>query len=134
MRLYKTTMYIVCTTYYDSFVPMNVLHTVFFVLNVFKMSSYILYMIYLDFTAFLGSYVPIVPNFNITLVRNPKKLTFYVFEKNIFYADLSPSKKILTCFVWMDAISVPYARHYNPLSIRNSSWILTIHKAKGHST
>ena len=29
---------------------------------------------------------------------------------------------------------LPYARHYNPLLIRNHSWILTIHKAKGHST
>ena len=29
---------------------------------------------------------------------------------------------------------LPYARHYNPLLIRNRSWILTIHKAKGHST
>ena len=28
---------------------------------------------------------------------------------------------------------LPYARHYNPLLIRNHSWILTIHKAKGHS-
>ena len=27
---------------------------------------------------------------------------------------------------------IPYARHYNPLLIRNRSWILTIHKAKGH--
>ena len=27
-----------------------------------------------------------------------------------------------------------YAHHYNPLLIRNHSWILTIHKAKGHST
>ena len=25
---------------------------------------------------------------------------------------------------------VPYARHYNPLLIRNRSWILTIHKAR----
>ena len=29
---------------------------------------------------------------------------------------------------------IPYARHYNPLLIRNCSWILTIHKSKGHST
>ena len=26
-------------------------------------------------------------------------------------------------------IKIPYARHYNPLLIRNRSWILTIHKA-----
>ena len=25
---------------------------------------------------------------------------------------------------------IPYARHYNPLLIRNRSWILTIHKAR----
>ena len=32
-------------------------------------------------------------------------------------------------------LNIPYARHYNPLLIRNRSWILTIlHKAKGHST
>ena len=31
-------------------------------------------------------------------------------------------------------IILPYARHNNPLLIRNRSWILTIHKAKGHST
>ena len=31
-------------------------------------------------------------------------------------------------------IQIPYARHYNPLLIRNCSWILTIHKAKDHST
>ena len=29
---------------------------------------------------------------------------------------------------------VPYTRHYNPLLIRNHSWIITIHKVKGHST
>ena len=29
---------------------------------------------------------------------------------------------------------VSYARHYTPLLIRNRSWILTIHKTKGHST
>ena len=29
---------------------------------------------------------------------------------------------------------LPYVRHYNPLVIRNPSRILTIHKAKGHST
>ena len=29
---------------------------------------------------------------------------------------------------------IPYARRYNPLLIRNRSWILTIHKSKGHST
>ena len=29
---------------------------------------------------------------------------------------------------------IPYAYHYNPLLIRKRSWILTIHKAKGHST
>ena len=29
---------------------------------------------------------------------------------------------------------LPYLRHYNPLLIRNRSWILSIHKAKGHST
>ena len=29
---------------------------------------------------------------------------------------------------------IPYTRHYNLLLIRNHSWILTIHKAKGHST
>ena len=29
---------------------------------------------------------------------------------------------------------IPYVRHYNPLLIRNSYGILTIHKAKGHST
>ena len=28
-----------------------------------------------------------------------------------------------------NSIWVPYARHYNPLLIRNRSWILTIHKA-----
>ena len=27
-------------------------------------------------------------------------------------------------------IQLPYARHYNPLLIRNRSWILTIHKAR----
>ena len=32
------------------------------------------------------------------------------------------------------SVHIPYARHYNPLLIRNRSWILTIHKAKGHST
>ena len=31
-------------------------------------------------------------------------------------------------------VQIPYARHYNPLLIRNHSWILTIHKAKGQST
>ena len=31
-------------------------------------------------------------------------------------------------------ISIPYARHYNSLFIRNRSWILTIDKAKGHNT
>ena len=25
---------------------------------------------------------------------------------------------------------IPYARHYNPLLIRNRSWILTIHNAR----
>ena len=30
--------------------------------------------------------------------------------------------------------SMLYVRHYNPLLIWNSSWILTILKAKGHST
>ena len=29
---------------------------------------------------------------------------------------------------------LPYMHHHNPLLIRNRSWILTIHKAKGHST
>ena len=29
---------------------------------------------------------------------------------------------------------IPYAYQYNPLLIRKRSWILTIHKAKGHST
>ena len=32
---------------------------------------------------FLESYVPIVPNFNSTLVRNPQKLTSYISKKNI---------------------------------------------------
>ena len=31
-------------------------------------------------------------------------------------------------------LNIPYARHYNLLLIRNRSWILAIHKAKGHST
>ena len=31
-------------------------------------------------------------------------------------------------------IDLPYTRHYNPLLIIYRSWILTIHKAKGHST
>ena len=30
--------------------------------------------------------------------------------------------------------NLPYARHYNPLLIRNCSWTLTVHKTKGHST
>ena len=30
--------------------------------------------------------------------------------------------------------NIPYVRHYNPLLIKNRSWILTIHKAKGHSS
>ena len=29
---------------------------------------------------------------------------------------------------------IPYGCHYNPLLIRNRSWILTIYKTKGHST
>ena len=32
------------------------------------------------------------------------------------------------------SVHLPYARHYNPLLIKNRSWILTIHKTKGHST
>ena len=27
-------------------------------------------------------------------------------------------------------VQIPYARHYNPLLIRNRSWILTLHKAR----
>ena len=34
----------------------------------------------------------------------------------------------------LSVCQLPYARHYNPLLIRNRSLILTIHKAKGHST
>ena len=40
----------------------------------------------------------------------------------------------VTVYKTETALSIPYARHYNPLLIRNRSWILTIHKAKGHST
>ena len=29
-----------------------------------------------------------------------------------------------------DLLQLPYARYYNPLLIRNRSWILTIHKAR----
>ena len=32
------------------------------------------------------------------------------------------------------SLQLLYACHYNPLLIRNCSWKLTIHKAKGHST
>ena len=33
-----------------------------------------------------------------------------------------------------DDVNILYACHYNPLLIRNHSFILTIHKAKGHGT
>jgi len=33
--------------------------------------------------------------------------------------------------IWLfSANKIPYARHHNPLLIRNRSWILTIHKAR----
>ena len=35
------------------------------------------------------------------------------------------SRQSWTKYQW-----IPYARHYNPLLIRNRSWILTIHKAR----
>ena len=31
---------------------------------------------------------------------------------------------------WIYWNQIPYARHYNPLLIRNRSWILTIHKTR----
>ena len=38
------------------------------------------------------------------------------------------------CFLHLCSIQILYACHYNPLLIRNRSWILIIHKAKDHST
>ena len=38
--------------------------------------------------------------------------------------------QVKACFLG----KIPYTRHYNPLLIRNRSWILTIGKVKGHST
>ena len=48
---------------------------------------------------------------------------YFLTMFNIF----EPSQK-QNCILW---VCIPYAHHYNLLLIRNRSWILTIHKAKG---
>ena len=40
---------------------------------------------------------------------------------------------ILYTFRRLHLLQLPYAHHYNPLLIRNRSWILTIYKTKVHS-
>ena len=58
------------------------------------------------------------------------KLDFSIFScmflnPNVFVSNLNNN-----CSDLLDKVHIPYARHYNPLLIRNRSWILTIHKAK----
>ena len=52
---------------------------------------------------------------------------FHQFQYGIFQI-------MCYCFLHLGSIQILYACRYNPLLIRNRSWILTIHKAKGHST
>ena len=48
-------------------------------------------------------------------------------RKDFFWSILSPWWCKLTYFI---LFYLPYARHHNPLLIRNRSWILTIHKGR----
>ena len=48
--------------------------------------------------------------------------TLEILQPSLLY-----STHLLHC---AQKICIPYARHYNPLLIRNRSWILTIHKAR----
>ena len=44
--------------------------------------------------------------------------------------DRSKIMPMIAHFLLSACYCIPYARHYNPLLIRNRSWILTIHKAR----
>ena len=62
-------------------------------------------------------------SFKLQLRDNPNVKNFFEnFE----------ASELKSCII--SILYIPYTRHYNPLLIRNRSWILTIHKAKGHST
>ena len=53
--------------------------------------------------------------------------TIYIVVSWKSFAKIKPNYKCKWNYI-------PYTCPYNPLLIRNRSWILTIHKAKGHST
>ena len=72
----------------------------------------------------------------IALSKRPvHQFRWHVCNHTAFFADLKAfSDKDLMQLYCALQIYIPYARHYNPLLIRNHSWIQTIHKTKGHST
>ena len=55
-----------------------------------------------------------------------------IFKLNITCISLSVKANSSGPFQY--EMQLPYVRHYKPLFISNRSWILTIHKAKCHST
>ena len=59
--------------------------------------------------------------------RRPIFLIWYIkfmYHYEMF-SDIFQSNTTYSC--WSNLDCIPYARHYNPLLIWNSSWILTIH-------
>ena len=50
--------------------------------------------------------------------------------RNNFWRRILIFKHLHFSVILFHKIKLPYARHYNPLLIRNRSWILTIHKAR----
>ena len=61
------------------------------------------------------------------------KTLFLVPLKNSHQRKRRQIKPLLYYSEWWYNLHLLYARHYNPLLIRNRSWKLTILKAKGHS-
>ena len=93
---------------------------------------HIIWIKYLN-TSGSGSPSPLIPAlWNIGILLHKQANTVYSFWKWIFAWKflLALIKLPDTCFRGVQTINLPCARHYNPLLIRNHSWILTIHKAR----
>ena len=64
-----------------------------------------------------------------TILRSPWP-TIYPATEDICMVRKWPAEDGWELHPKPKCLDIPYARHYNPLLIRNRSWILTIHKAR----
>ena len=68
----------------------------------------------------------------IIMIQNKKNRNVLMHNGTLVQSLKDPIEVFLISYTL--EFQIPYARHYNPLLIRDRSRILTIHKAKGHST